>query len=359
MPSELTVPITEIKNLRKHPDADSLELCDVLGWQLVVGKDLYKEGQRIVYVPPDSIMPQELSDELDITKFLSKGRVRQVKLRGEPSFGATVPLEALEKRGIDPNLPLGTNVATELGITKYEPPVRESAGDAEAEHVLFQKYTSISNLRNYPDILREGELVNITEKIHGTNSRVGIIDNEYVAGSHSLQRKNPYDGTDLEDAISAWKLNTYWFPLFYEPVRKLLGHVKQVYNANQVILYGEVYGKVQKKYSYDAEGKLGYRAFDLLVDGKYVEFALFDKFCQDFGVATVPITQNMPYNYESIVGMVEGMANKSLLNENHPMEGVVIKPLIERTDPKIGRVILKYLSNAYLFDKGGSDFTDR
>jgi hypothetical protein len=37
---------------------------------------------------------------------------------------------------------------------------------------------------------------------------------------------------------------------------------------------------------------------------------------------------------------------------------VVVRPAVERTDPKVGRVILKYLSEEYLFAKGVSDTHD-
>ena len=31
----------------------------------------------------------------------------------------------------------------------------------------------IENLRNFPDILQNGEEIIVTEKLHGTNSRIG------------------------------------------------------------------------------------------------------------------------------------------------------------------------------------------
>jgi hypothetical protein len=40
------------------------------------------------------------------------------------------------------------------------------------------------------------------------------------------------------------------------------------------------------------------------------------------------------------------------------MEGVVVKPLQEREDRRVGRVIFKYISNKYLFDSKKSDYTD-
>src|SRR5262249_57795462 len=95
--------------------------------------------------------------------------VRQVRLRGEPSWGLRV-------RPADPSWPVGTDVREHYGIGKYQPPVKFSAGDSEPNHPLFQRYTEIENLRNFPGILTPGEAVVVTEKIHGTNGRIGWVE---------------------------------------------------------------------------------------------------------------------------------------------------------------------------------------
>ena len=38
----------------------------------------------------------------------------------------------------------------------------------------FHEYTEIQNYYKYPDAIPVGTLVRVTEKIHGTNSRVGV-----------------------------------------------------------------------------------------------------------------------------------------------------------------------------------------
>ena len=49
----------------------------------------------------------------------------------------------------------------------------------------------------------------------------------------------------------------------------------------------------------------------------------------------------------------------SLIGGNHGREGVVAKPVRERQDVKIGRVILKYIGDGYLFGKAAEqDTTD-
>ena len=35
-----------------------------------------------------------------------------------------------------------------------------------------------------------------------------------------------------------------------------------------------------------------------------------------------------------------------------------MRPAVERTDPKVGRVILKYIGDGYLFAKGITDASD-
>jgi hypothetical protein len=51
---------------------------------------------------------------------------------------------------------------------------------------------------------------------------------------------------------------------------------------------------------------------------------------------------------------------RTTLPDQHIREGVVVRPAMERFDPKIGRAILKYLSDDYLLNDKltASDATD-
>ncbi|MGE3853278.1 MAG: RNA ligase (ATP) [Planctomycetota bacterium] len=325
--AELLVPVAEIQAIREHPDADALEIAEVLGWQLVVRKGTHSVGQRIVYVPPDAIVPVEVSDAVGVTRYLQKGRVRAARLRGEPSFGFTLEVP-------DPAWPLGTNCAGHFGITKYQPPSKLTAGDAERDHALFVRYTTIENLRNYPDMIRPDEAVMATEKIHGTNCRVGHISGEWMAGSNNLRRKQPE--TD-------WSQNIYWMPLSIAGVKALVESFVAD-GAKQVILFGEVFGKVQKL-TYGLPGRLGFRAFDLLVDGRYLDAAAFRAACNSHGVEMVPVVAEGLFGELDLRALAEG---HTLIGGDHYREGVVIRPLVERHDATYGRVIGKYISDTYL-----------
>src|SRR5918997_3744399 len=163
--SSLIVEVCRIERVLPHPNADVLELAHIKGWQCVVPKGKYAPGSLVTYVPIDAVLPVELSERLGVTKYLSNGRVRCAKLRGEPSFGLVMDLE-------DPSWAEGADVREHYGITKYVPPLKPSAGDAENAHPLFVSYTDVENLRNFPAVFAEGEPVVVAEKVHGTNCRV-------------------------------------------------------------------------------------------------------------------------------------------------------------------------------------------
>lgn len=339
MSTTLIVPVAQIEEIKPHPNADRLEIAQILGWQVAVPIGQHTEGQSVVYFPPDAVLPEEVSDRFGVTQYLSKGRVRVARLRGEYSFGFVVLPD-------DPEWEVGQNVAEHYGAVKYEPPLRPGAGDAERSHPLFVRYTDIENLRNFPGLFEPGEPVILSEKIHGTNGRVGIVKGEWMAGSMRVRRKRP-DDENL-------RRNTYWIPYTLPPVRALLEPLAETHR--QVILYGEIYGSSIQSFHYGQHKNVGFAAFDLLVDGHYLDWPDFAALCARAGLPTVPVLYEGPFSLEVVR---QHSAGKTTFDDTHIREGVVVKPLRERTDPKIGRVALKYLSDAYLFDDKKTDFTDR
>lgn len=334
--STLIVEVCKIEQVLSHPNADALELSHIKGWQCVVPKGKYAAGDLVTYIPIDAVIPAEHSDRWGITKYLSNGRVRCARLRGEPSFGVIIDRE-------DPSWAEGRDVQEFYGITKYVPPVKISAGDAEDAHPLLVEYTDVENLRNFPDVLTDGEDVVVTEKLHGTNCRVALIEGELMAGSMSVRRRRP---ERLADSL-------YWQPLALPGVENLLRDFGQAHR--QVILFGEVFGSKIQSLNYGQVGTLGFRAFDLMRDGKYVDAADFEAACARFGVPTVPALYRGPYSLTGVKALSEG---NTTLGADHIREGVVVKPARERVDPKVGRVCLKYIGDPYLLAKGVTDSSD-
>ena len=161
-----------------------------------------------------------------------------------------------------------------------------------------------------------------------------------MAGSMRLRRKRPEDNN--------MALNTYWFPWTIDSVRNMLESLSEKWQ--QVILYGEIYGSgIQKGYGYDrTPGKLGFRVFDLMLEGDYQCYAVMKGLCLEFGVEMVPALYEGPFSIEAIRKVAGGMTT---VGDSNIREGVVIKPVSERRHPQVGRLAMKYLSDDYLLSK--------
>lgn len=47
-----------IKSIKNHNNADSLEIVEILGWQTVVKKGIHTEGDKVVFITIDAIVPR-------------------------------------------------------------------------------------------------------------------------------------------------------------------------------------------------------------------------------------------------------------------------------------------------------------
>lgn len=129
--------ITQIDDVRTHPNADLLDLCMIGGWQVVSKRGEFKAGDYALYFEVDSWIPNA------VAPFLSKGqppkeyngvlgeRLRTVRLRGEVSQGLLLPIDSCpaakaafhKTRPVIPGVPDEIDVTALLGIQKYEAPI--------------------------------------------------------------------------------------------------------------------------------------------------------------------------------------------------------------------------------------------
>jgi RNA ligase (TIGR02306 family) len=178
--SNLIVEICAVEEIVPITGADRIERVRVKNWWCVASKGQYQIGDRAVYVPPDSVLPTALAERWGIAKHCSllpkqiNGerpdglRVRAAKFLGAPSFGTLQTPD-------DSNWTVGTDVREHYGIVKYEPPPKICTGDIAPEDPLFHCYSSMKRFGDYPGVFADGEEVIVTEKLHGTNSRVGYV----------------------------------------------------------------------------------------------------------------------------------------------------------------------------------------
>jgi RNA ligase (TIGR02306 family) len=81
--------IETIKSIEKHPNADALDIATVLGYRCIVGRDAFSQGDKVVLIQPDTVLPDEPWAEMFRKR---SNRVKACRLRGEWSFGIVMPL---------------------------------------------------------------------------------------------------------------------------------------------------------------------------------------------------------------------------------------------------------------------------
>jgi RNA ligase (TIGR02306 family) len=169
--------IAKINEVKAIEGADNIELVIAGGWNAITKKGEYYEGNQVIIATTDAVIPQELSDKMGVTNYLRKGqRVRTVKLRGVYSECLIIPGTYYKEKF----LVEGADCMEKLGITKYEPPVKQiqlASGKTRKcrENLDFGVYYKFPNLKNVTGMFTEEDEVQITRKIHGTSSRYGIL----------------------------------------------------------------------------------------------------------------------------------------------------------------------------------------
>jgi RNA ligase (TIGR02306 family) len=348
------VELTTVMAIKKHPNADAIEIAVVKNLPTVVLKGEFTKGDKVVFFPPDMLIPPSVSIEYGVQNYLKestingercKCRVGACRLRGQPSFGFIVKAPA------DLSAEVGADVSEYYGAQQYVAPPRLTDGEVASEVSIFHKYTTIEHFWRHSDAFKTGMWVRITEKIHGTNSRVGLmkIDDEtfeFMAGSHRTRRRKPTEGYK----------SIYWEPLENEHVLNLLTALCN--EEHSVVIFGEIYGRGIQDMDYGVER--GYRVFDISLDGQYLDWPTVKTLCKHYNIDTVPVLYEGPYSDDLVESFTYGPTTIAKPGDIKcsfkDREGCVITPFVEKFyAPTGGRLILKSVSADYLARKGGTD----
>lgn len=333
--SEFHVEVVRVGKIEKHPNADSLSVTKVFDYTVILRTGDFKEGDLAVYVPIDSVVPEE-----ERWAFLGgHRRIKAKRLRGIFSQGLLTALPPNrvvvrddEYDGVQSaQIPWkeGNDVREALAIEKYDPVEPVSfKGDAEAwpHDWVFPIYTDIEGMRRYPNIFAEGEHVVISEKLHGTNFRVTHDGERLWVGSHRTIKKRD-------------EANLYWRGALGAGLEEKLAAFPQH------VFYGELVGAGVQDLAYGhAPGSIAVAFFDVFSakDGRYLDFADAHAMVTGLGLQWVPILHNGAWS-KSLEALSEGASTLA----GHVREGIVVRPLVERFE-HIGRVVLKRPGEGYL-----------
>lgn len=293
-----------ISNIQSIPNAEKIELATVLGWHLVVAKDRYIVGDKVVYFETDSCVPHtDVYSDLEKTNY----RVKTQKFLGQISQGYCLGLDVL---GLDENLPIGTDVTALLGVTKYELP-DEYNGAAyiigyRPDYVTRSSETRIQTL---PELVNDyhGKRCVVTEKMDGTSSSFSLLDGEYQVFSHDNEVK---DSDESCYGKISKKLD------IESKLRKLGG---------DYVLQGEICGPgiCKNKYQFkDYE----FFAFDIYDINTHTALPYLDfiDLCGKMGIRTVPLITDNYILPNSIDEIVEFSKGQSTIRDTK-REGIVVR----------------------------------
>ena len=329
--------IEQIKNVKPHPNADRLDLVTILGYQLITEKGLHNPGDVVVYIQPDTVLPEEAWAE-GYRKYSPK-RVKAVKLRGEWSEGIVVKYDQLKhllaaslffqspespqvvvdmSKPVEPCVDyIGTEVSGLLNVTKYEPPAPQDL--SAKRHLPFNiPKTDEERWENLDDKIPFGSMCDVTLKVDGQSCSFyyNIETDEFGVIGRSFEFK---DG--VENKYTA-HLNRY-----ANLKDKLISFCKKVNKS--LCFRGESYGPGIQGMDKNphSKGEYGWAMFSIfnITDKKYERKGselYFKNVAAALGLPTVqvlmedvPITQELINHYSFEI--------KALPNGNS-FEGVVI-----------------------------------
>lgn len=192
--------VVKVEKLRKHPNADKLQILTVFGIDTCVGLDVVK-GEIGVYFPSDLQLDIEFCDVNHLCRKTANGEpdtgyldrdkrnVTSIKLRGEKSDGLFLPISCLEYTGVDMDLlNVGTTITDVNGhhiCEKYIPKRKHQKTSSDKVNKtrkkkvpiapLFAEHADTEQLAYNMDQFHLGDMIEVTLKMHGTSQRTGYL----------------------------------------------------------------------------------------------------------------------------------------------------------------------------------------
>ena len=362
--------------IEPHSNADALELAVVGDFRAIVMKDTLKTGDLAAYIPEGSIVPDWLIARLGLEGRLAgkaQNRVKAIRLRGVFSQGLIVPLTGQQSNfpdactwGIENETDTmgvcaGDDVTEFLGITKYEPVIPSCMNGEVFNAFGYTLKYDIENIKKFPSVLKDGQDVAITEKIHGTwtcfgyHPDVGIIITSKGLSDKGLAFKfNEENERNLY--IRTLKTTGVDRERKWQTILDLAVDLFSI--GKGIYLLGETFGRGVQDLAYGSETP-SFRLFDVYVgtpgEGRYVDHDDLRDIATAIGVDTVPILYRGPFSDEVVEEFTNGRETVSGTEAN-VREGVVIRPTEEERQPELGRVILKSVSEKYLLRRNATEF---
>ena len=337
--------IQRVKAVNPIPDADRLELVQVLGWKCVGGKGEFNVGDLVVYFEIDSFLP--VCEEFEFLRkssyknndFMGEGfRLKTMKFRGEISQGLCLGIEKLPKlQGM--SLDEGMDVTEILGVREWEMPERAgSGGTMIGDRPGYIPKTDETRIQSAPELLNEfkGLPYYITTKMDGSSHSIGVRDGEISFTGHNFTYKDDGKSAFVEYVKAAGipeKMKSY----------------AEEHGLSTLVLQGEWCGEGIQKNRLKLK-KPEWFVFTARADDKRTDLATLKEICGCVGCQMVPVEEEgddllAKYPDEAaLLARAEGVGYNGTIRE-----GIVIRPVTPVHSYTLsGPLSIKVINNKYL-----------
>lgn len=333
-----------IAQIKKHSNADKLEIGKLDGceYQFVIPKGRYNVGDKVIYLPIDSVLPEELVKKIGLEGRLAgikKNRIKTAILRGEISQGVVCDISIID--GCSDITPSG--ITSFLGIEKYSPLEKTIAeGVLTALPEFLSKY-DIENAENHSDVVNKMMDMNVfvTEKIEGSNCSVSYdITNDKFSVN---QRENSI--VEIESGK-----HTFWEVARKNNIFEKLKNIAIELGAkSNISIYFEMIGPGYQGNIYKLKENNAI-SYDLKIDFKWVNSGTFFDIVKKYDIYCVPLLSSGCTLRQYLNGKtLQEKSNGTSMLYKTLREGIVIKPEIEQYSNELcGRLFIKQRDPIYL-----------
>lgn len=327
------VSVQTIRDIIPANNADALEIAIINNWNVVVKKNVFTPGQKVLFFEIDSMIPFKdkrfgLPENQEKNAKTVNGEkfhvLKTVKLRGNISQGLIAPLDDFINDGME--LEEGVDLSEKLGVLKKEDNVdsKISSGvSGKFDTRLARKSDSerIQNLFDHWDTIKSHDWI-ATEKIDGS----------------SLTIAKDYDGK-----IRLFSRNNEIFAEDH-PIFNILG--SDFFNNLEkgTAVQGEIFGNKIQSNRLGING-VDFRAFSMFRNGNLVSVSEWPDFVNDIRVPVLDV--ELPDTIDELISMVDGM--KSTISPDRLAEGIVFHEKNGKTFKFLSdRSNFKVISNKFL-----------
>lgn len=219
--------ITELDKIREHPKADTLVIAEVFYTDVVIKKDVFKLGDKVVYFPTDGVLNEDFCKDNNLLRsdggyIHENRRVKAISLRGVKSDGLIMPIDVLSKY-IDTNeLKSGDQINVINGVEickKYIPGTKgrpkgpsHTPKKKHGGKYLFPQHKDTNQLRYNLNNFKEGDELILTEKVHGcfdSKARVRLFNKKDLVRISTIKKGDIVVGYKNNKIVPSKVLNVF------------------------------------------------------------------------------------------------------------------------------------------------------